>query len=83
MGLYGIEKYVGQDFNGEPLVNRAAGSVDIMLKSRAPVHVCEQQPWYRGETAWPRKYVRGRRSASVVDVGSAIVGGDQDSFLVR
>jgi hypothetical protein len=33
---------MAQDFNAEPIINRAARCMDIVLKSRTPVHVCEQ-----------------------------------------
>jgi hypothetical protein len=41
VGLYGIQKDIGQDFNGEPIVNGAAGRVDVMLEPRTPVDTCE------------------------------------------
>ena len=58
------------------MVNRTAGSMDIMLESRAPVHVSEQLPWYQSEMGWNRKYVRGRHSVNDVNAESAIVSRD-------
>jgi hypothetical protein len=81
VGLYGIQKDFGQDFNGEPIVNGAAGRVNVMFKVRAPVHICEQLPRPRSNMGWNGKDVGGE--ADAVGVQGVIVWREPDSFPVQ
>jgi hypothetical protein len=52
-----VEKDVAQNFNAEQIINGGAGDMYIVLESRAPVHICEQQSWSRGNTGRNGEYV--------------------------
>jgi hypothetical protein len=81
VGLYGIQKDIGQDFNGEPIVNGVAGRVDVMLETRAPVDICEQLDRSRSNTGWNGKDIGGE--PGVAGVVGVIVCRAQDSFPVQ